>query len=570
MISAAQKRDIKEKLRKKIEAQHEVVLKPRELSKKEQIKLKIKNKALKAKVVHGASPKYSAAQASKPSIVKIIRFIIAYAEMLGRASVPNFENFHPYEVEFAARSIQSLINNDGEEITALFSRQSGKSLTISLICSALLVVLPKLARIFPNDSRLSRFRKGIWIGIFAPIQDQSYIAYDKIRAALGAEESQKLLSELNIGFETNRGDTIQLTNGSKVVSRSASPGSHIEGKTYHLIIIDECQEVGLYKIRKSIHPMGAATNATLIKIGTPNTMKGDFYFAIDRNKKIYANTGKKNHFEFDYKVASQYNPLYAKYIQEEKWRLGEDSDEFRMSYKLQWILERGMFLTEDQLEAVKDKQQTLQDTNKLTRQVCGVDFGKSSDSTVVTVVEVEYDHPIEVMETENIYTTYSYITYNKKVIHLTEFQGDDYETQFHAIMDIVSRFNIERMFIDSTGVGDPMADRLMAYLPHIDVVPYHFTTASKSEGYKFLAQEIQAGRLKVPAHKDLEKKQTFRKFCQQMLDLEKTYSGQYMVCCHPDVNDAHDDYCDSLMLACMASKEEGFSEISVAENPFFS
>ena len=45
--------------------------------------------------------------------------------------------------------------------------------------------------------------------------------------------------------------------------------------------------------------MGAAYNATICKIGTATTSKGDFYEAINRNKAEYE-SGKlriRNHFE---------------------------------------------------------------------------------------------------------------------------------------------------------------------------------------------------------------------------------------------------------------------------------
>ena len=80
--------------------------------------------------------------------------------------------------------------------------------------------------------------------------------------------------------------------------------------------------------------MGAAYNATICKIGTATTFKGDFYEAIQRNKKEYEQ-GKlrlRNHFEYNYKVVMKYNPKYAKYIEREKRSLGETSDAFRMSY----------------------------------------------------------------------------------------------------------------------------------------------------------------------------------------------------------------------------------------------
>lgn len=35
-------------------------------------------------------------------------------------------NFYPYQTEYGEGIVESLLRNDGEEITALFSRQSGK------------------------------------------------------------------------------------------------------------------------------------------------------------------------------------------------------------------------------------------------------------------------------------------------------------------------------------------------------------------------------------------------------------------------------------------------------------
>ena len=79
--------------------------------------------------------------------------------------------------------------------------------------------------------------------------------------------------------------------------------------------------------------MGAAYNASVVKVGTSTTFVGDFYEAIQRNKHEYlVNKGVKNHFEYDWKVVVKYNKKYAKYIEKEKKRLGENSDEFQMSY----------------------------------------------------------------------------------------------------------------------------------------------------------------------------------------------------------------------------------------------
>ena len=126
-------------------------------------------------------------------------------------------------------------------------------------------------------------------------------------------------------------------------------------RLYHIIIIDECQDADDTVIRKSIHPMLAAYAGTIAKIGTPGYHKGDFYKAINVNKRRQSNRrARQNHFEYDYRVVSKYNANYAKFIAKEKIRLGEDSEEFQMSYRLKWMLERGMLVTEDDLDYLAD------------------------------------------------------------------------------------------------------------------------------------------------------------------------------------------------------------------------
>lgn len=73
----------------------------------------------------------------------------------------------PYQVSFAKRIIKAVITNDSAEITALFSRQSGKSETTSVVVSGLMVILPVLANTpaFYHDDRFIKFREGFWCGI---------------------------------------------------------------------------------------------------------------------------------------------------------------------------------------------------------------------------------------------------------------------------------------------------------------------------------------------------------------------------------------------------------------------
>jgi hypothetical protein len=57
---------------------------------------------------------------------------------------------HPYQMPLARRIIESVIINDGEEVTALAARQSGKSETIANTVATLMVLLPRLLKCIPT------------------------------------------------------------------------------------------------------------------------------------------------------------------------------------------------------------------------------------------------------------------------------------------------------------------------------------------------------------------------------------------------------------------------------------
>ena len=272
------------------------------------------------------------AYAGKISTTELVNMIYNFCEIYSGKVM------YAYQTQFSKRIIRSVLENDGAEITALFSRQSGKTETIAITVGGLMIILPEMAKMpmFADDQRLSMYKDGFWVGIFAPSQRQAQITYNRMKSRLQCKESVAVLEDpdFRLEFTTSNGQTVALSNGSFCTAISASDGSNIEGESFKFIICEECQDISNYKIRKSIHPMGAAYNATICKIGTATTFKGDFYEAINRNKKEYQD-GKiriRNHFEYNYKVVMKYNPRYAKYIEREKRSLGEQSDEFRMSY----------------------------------------------------------------------------------------------------------------------------------------------------------------------------------------------------------------------------------------------
>lgn len=472
--------------------------------------------------------------------------------------------FYPYQEQFSKRVIRSVLENDGEEITALFARQSGKSETVATTVGGMMIILPQLSNMpmFIDDPRLMMFKDGFWVGIFAPSLRQAQTTYGRMKARLQCKQSIAVLEdpEFRLQFSTSNGQTVALTNGSHATAISASDGSNIEGESFKLIICEECQDISNFKIRKSIHPMGAAYNATIVKIGTATTFKGDFYEAIQRNKAeaLTKKSHIKNHFEYDFNVVMKYNPKYAKYIEKEKKRLGEDSDEFRMSYKLEWIIERGMFVDIDKFEQDNTEyllERVIYDQN--ANHVIGIDLGGKGDDTVCTSVEVNWDMPVvaeSFINEDNEEETYTaYNTYIKDWLCISALP--DYEEQYPLIMDFIRHFRTARVVCDATRES-AVAHRLRANL-NCEVIPFVFTPKSKSELYKHLDREITSGRARVCAGEKTVETREYMLFIEQLGELQKGWSGTNMVVSHPDEKYAHDDFPDSWALAVWGAKDKG-------------
>lgn len=445
--------------------------------------------------------------------------------------------------------------------------------TVACVTCGLQVILPTLANMpmFANDPRLQPFREGIKIGIFAPALQQAQTNYMRMKSFLTSKRAVSILEseEFNLQFSTSNGQTTSLSNGSRCTCFSASERSNIEGESFNFIICEECQDISNFVLTKSISPMGAAYNATKVCIGTATVFKGYFYDAIQRNKELAKNRSShiKNHFEFDYTVASKYNPNYAKYIEKEKRNLGENSDSFRMSYKLEWIMERGMFIDIDKFE--KNNLEPLMDFIDFDREathVVGIDIGGGSggDSTVVTVVEVDWDMPV-ISETRydeeegHEYTFDAFNTYVKYFLEIKE--TPDHEEQYYIITEFLRNFKVARIVVDATREKS-FADRLNANVS-AEVIPYVFTVGAKSDLYKTFDKELSSGRAKLPASEKAKGTVEYEKCVQQLADLQKNWRGTNLLVSHPETRGAHDDYPDSWALAVWGCMQKG--EVSEIE-----
>lgn len=481
--------------------------------------------------------------------------IIAFTNLLAG------HDLHPYQEPFARRIIRSVVVGDGDVITGMASRQSGKSETVANVTAALMVILPRLSQLYPE--LLGKFSKGFLVGMFAPVESQAETLFSRTVARLTSPRAVDILGDPEIDDATGRTPTktrgIRLKNsGSEMLMMTANPRAKIESKTFHLVVIDECQEADDFVITKSISPMLAYSSGTMVLTGTPTRTKGYFYKTIQLNKRLATTTkGKKNHYEWTWKDVAKVNKNYGRYIKKEMLRIGEDSDEFQMSYNCKWMLDRGMFITEGAFEDLADVSMQTVKAWHASPVIVGIDPARKQDSTVVTVVWVDWDRPDE----------YGYL--DCRVLNWMEIQGDDWESQYYQIVEFLSNYDVLAVGVDANGVGDAVAQRLKLLLPRAEVVGITSSQAEQSKRYKHLQTLIQRRMIGWPAHAKTRRLKTYQRFMQQMLDAEKQYTNQYFSVKAPEEAGAHDDYVDSLSIACFMTADLVMPTVQESTSPFF-
>jgi hypothetical protein len=468
---------------------------------------------------------------------------------------------HPYQMPLARRVIESVIINDGEEITALAARQSGKSETIANTVAALMVLLPRLALMYPD--LLGKFKEGIWIGMFAPVEGQVETLFGRTVNRLTSERALEILGDPEIDDSLGKvpGVTRQIklkNSGSSLMMMTANPRAKIESKSFHLIVIDECQEADDFVVSKSISPMLAYYSGTMVKTGTPTTHKNNFYRSIQLNKRRQTGrSSRQNHFEWDWRDVAKCNVNYGKFIKKEKLRIGEDSDEFQMSYSCKWLLERGMFVTSAIMDELGDTSQEVVKAWHRSPVVVGIDPARKLDSTVVTVVWVDWDRPDE----------FGY--FDHRILNWMEIQGDDWEDQYFQIVSFLANYDVLAVGVDANGVGDAVAQRLKLLLPRAEVHAIGSSQPEQSKRWKHLKALIDRRMVGWPAHAKTRRLRTWKRFYQQMTDLETKFQGPNFLAHAPEEAHAHDDFADSLAIAVCLTIDLTMPSVEVSSSPFY-
>ena len=113
--------------------------------------------------------------------------------------------FFPYQLPIAKSIIESVVLGDGEEKTLIATRQSGKSEVVSNVIAGLMVILPRLANVYPTW--LKKFERGFWVGVFAPTEDQADTVFGRVVSKLTSDHALTFLLDPEIDDKATAGGT---------------------------------------------------------------------------------------------------------------------------------------------------------------------------------------------------------------------------------------------------------------------------------------------------------------------------------------------------------------------------
>ena len=393
------------------------------------------------------------------------------------------------------------VDCDDRFIVYRSGRQVGKTMSTAVKAVHFAFFAPLMLKTVTTDCT---------IVIAAPTQNQATIMFDRIRSLIINNEFLKgyivrnTQSEMWVKFLDNKGM-------SKIITRATGEtGTTLRGYSPHVIIADECSFIKT-SILRAFLPSGMATQARVWLTSTPFSKSGYFYEAC-MNSKPKNPEGMWT----DFHVKSLENPL----IQEDPTFI----EEIKRLTKEEYVQEvEGEFLDIGNalipnsliMDAISDRI-----PKGRVRYYMGVDVARSGmDETVFTVVGVD--------EEENVYVTHVESEAQSNVVDVCG-----------RIGGLVASFRIETVYIDETGLGGGLVDLGREQgLPIRGIV---FSLQEKAKLYKNLRLLFENKRIKL---KDINK------LIYQLSYLRREYTETGIMKIR---SDEHDDYPDSLVLACRA------------------
>jgi hypothetical protein len=439
----------------------------------------------------------------------------------------------PYQQEVAKTVLDSVQNHRGLTFSVEIARQGGKN-ELSAHLELLLLTLYMA-------------RGGNLIKCSPTFKPQTIISMARLKDRLD-----------DFGFDglyrSQMGYIIQLGEARQIFL-SAEESSSVVGHTADILLeIDESQDVAKEKYNKEFRPMGSSTNVTCIHYGTTWDDSTLLEEIKQNNLELEKIDGIKRHFRYDWQEIARYNQDYGRYVIQEKERLGEDHPLFRTQYALLPVKGGGGFLSRNQIAQMIGSHHRLHSPDKAgALYIAGVDLageaapemsllrgagndaGRSPDSTVITIAQVDMANKLPAL----------------RIVEQYQWTGIAHSQLYPQMVQILKNiWNCHRIAIDATGIGQPVASFLRKELGS-RVIPFTFTQKSKSElGFELLSC-VNSNRIK------LYQQDGSKEYQETMFQLERAkaeYRPNQTVNFYVPSWEGHDDFLMSLALLVIAAR----------------
>lgn len=423
-----------------------------------------------------------------------------------------------YQLRFASDCLTH------KRVVAVFCRQSGKTETTSKVSIA-----------------LARVEKTGDVLIFAPTERQTELIAQKIILSV---RKMRYFSDFHLVKSTQ--STFEFSNGRRIrclTSALLSEGETLRGFTAGDIILEEAGSIKDSIIQSVILPMGATTNPTIIKIGTPRGKNHFYESSIDPNYKVH-------NYDYTYPVAA--GLIQQSYIDEQRQLSTEIA--FRTEYGAEFIADSDAYFSYELVENCTDKTLKWEGHAPIAGKTyyIGADIARlGQDSTCIMVVEVDGDK-------------------GGVIVHIVELKNSRLDIVIERVKQLINYYSPKRTFIDETGLGAGVSDVLakMFNMPKIaegkavsgfphnvsygdKIVGVKFTIQSKLDMYSNLQVCMNNAKIKYPAHP---------KLLAQLRDFRYEVTQNQNVKLHHSER-GNDDFCDALVLACkeLTAKKVGYA-----------
>ncbi len=450
-----------------------------------------------------------------------------------------------YQIDVARAVIHSVTKHLGLSLVVMFPRQSGKNELQAQIEAFLLLMHSE------RDCEI--------VKVSPTWKPQSLNAMRRLERTLRR-------NKLTRGEWVKEEGYIYRVGQARIYFFSGAPVSNIVGATASTLLeCDEAQDVGMEKWDREISPMAAAFNATRVFWGTAWTTDTLLGRELRLARQAEQEDGLRRAFVLTADQVAQEVPEYGKFVADQVRRLGRSHPMVRTQYYSEELdSESGMFTPQRlalmqgahpaQLQpedgriyallvdvggeqAFRTADLTSSGQTSFVNLLAGQNDPSRQDSTALTVVEVD----LSSLSDDGLQAP----TY--RVVHRRLWTGVQHSLLYGQIKALAEHWHAQRLLIDATGVGAGLASFLGRALGESRVIPFTFTTRSKSDlGWGFLAiietgryKEFQPGLLNSPEQDQLQ--QVFWQQARGCRSQVLPGPGQLLRWGTPDGGAVHDD-----------------------------